>query len=242
MAIITEGITEMKQYFIKLSNIGKEAITALRIMDARHITRHSEYLQQRLEGDITEHGFNSLTATLEEERKRAIESYNAEIDALQKEYNAATDTYMTPSTGRMHMDDIELLRTFKLSAPEFESMAKKYADNPTMGRLLEEHRKEHNIHTNWRLQSGEARKEIFNNARFGVESLIRQLDKYNPARENSVDKTISLAYNKLQGADTKALPAVNENTPAADSGNASSFAVFNSSGGNTANKSSTFVF
>ena len=193
-------------FFEELEKLGRSTVVELRQIDARQAPMHKEYLEQRMKGNITEQGYRGLVKSLEDERKKAVDRHKADVAALAERYNKAVDAYMLPSAGRMHMEDIEILRNFNLTSAEFEGMADKYGDNPTMGRLLEDYRKQHKVETRWRFQSAEERKQAFQSACISVESLVGQMDKYCPDREGNVTRRVYDCYHKLQGSDPEALP------------------------------------
>jgi len=209
----------VKKYFEKLQSIGLEAIAELRKMDAQHADQLFEYQEGVRKGENTPLGYDNLKRSLENRRKQTNDSYTAKLEALEKEFAAAVDEYVMPSVGRMNKDDAEILKNFELSPAEFEHMAAKYRDNPTMGRLLEDYRLSHEgkqigrgtdtttWHTNWCYQTPEQRKAIFNSASCSVHHIIGQIDKYNPDRELNVQRRVSEGYHKLQGSDTEAMPA-----------------------------------
>ncbi len=196
----------MKQFFEELDTLGRSAVVELRQLDARQAPMHKEYLELRMKGDITEQGYQGLVKSLEDERKKAVDKHRADMAALSERYNKAVDAYMVPSAERMVAGDVEILRNFTLSSSEFEAMADKYGDNPTMGRLLEEYRRQHKVYTNWRFQTGEDRKQAFLNACSSVESIMGQLDKYVPDREGNVTRRVYGCYHSIQGSDPDALP------------------------------------
>lgn len=196
----------MKQFFEELEKLGRSAVVELRQIDTRQAPMHKEYLELRMKGDITEQGYQGLVKSLEDERKKAVEKHKADVAALAERYNKAVDAYMLPSAERMHTEDIEILRNFNLTSAEFEGMADKYGDNPTMGRLLEDYRKQHKVETNWRFQSAEERKQVFQSACSSVESIMGQMDRYCPDREGNVTRRVYGCYHKLQDSDPEALP------------------------------------
>lgn len=195
-----------KYYYQTLEQLGRNAVVELRQLDARQAIMHKEYLDQRINGDITERGYNGLVKSLQDSRQRVLDRYKADIATLEEKYGKAVEEYMTPSAGRMHPEDIEVLKSFALSSAEFDAMAEKYRDNPTMGRLLEDYRKEHDIKTEWRFQSLDARKAAFSSACSSAESIMGQLDKYCPDREGNVTRSVFGYYHKLQDSDPDALP------------------------------------
>lgn len=195
-----------ESYFKSIDELGRAAVQELRQLDAKIARDQKGYLEQKMRGEITEQGYQLYVKQLNDSRKRVVQKYTDQLEHEQSCFNADIDEYMTPTGGRMRMDDIEVLRTFNLNASEFESMAKKYADNPTMGRLLDEYRRSHNIETSWRLQSAEDRKAAFSSAINSVISIMGQMDKYAPGRETSVTRSVFGYYHKLQGSDPEALP------------------------------------
>ena len=210
----------MEKYFKKLQAIGTAAIHDLRNMDAQHTKMQKSYYNDFRSGNLTAQGYQSLVKTLDDTRARKQAEIKAQIEGVKAEYKTAVAALLMPSTGKMHLEDIEILKSFELSPAEFESMAKKYDDNPIMARLLSSYKAEHegkplakentsgligsdkriSWHTDWTFQSEEERLSIFQSACNSVESLIRQTDKYSPDREGSVAKRISQAYHKLQGS------------------------------------------
>lgn len=193
-------------HFEAIDKLGREAIQELRKLDAKLSSDQKNYLEQRMRGDITEQGYQLYVKQLSDSRKRVVQKYVDQLEQAQAHFNADIDAYMVPTGGRMHMDDIEILRSFKLNAFEFEAMAEKYADNPTMGRLLDQYRRDNNIETSWRLQDANERKAMFNSAVNSVISIMGQMDKYVPDRETNVTRSVFGYYHKLQGADPEALP------------------------------------
>lgn len=208
----------MKSYFERVQQVGISAIAELRRIDAQHTEMHRAYLEDRQKGNLTEQGYLSLVKVLDDTRTHKESEFTAQLDKIQQEYQAAVDDYCMPSASKMDSADIELLRNFEISASEFDKLAKKHRDNPTMGRFLESYRKEHGVPTNWRYQTPEERKEIFNSMRFGIDSVIRTLDKYHSDREGAVSRLTANAYHKLQGSDPDALPTPTGGSDAVGSG------------------------
>lgn len=196
-----------KFYFKDLERVGREAVVELRKLDEKQADIQKEYFEQRNRGDITEQGYKNLVKTLDEARQGVVNKYKAQIEDVKEKYYKAVEEYMTPSAGFMHPEDMEVLKNFNLTVDEFNSFAEKYSDNPTMGRLLEDYRKEHAIETSWRFQSVDTRKEIFSGACNCVESIMGQLDKYVPDREGNVTRRVFDSYHKLQGSDPDDLVA-----------------------------------
>ena len=211
-------IHNMKSYFERVQQIGLSAITELRRMDAQHTEMHRSYLEDRQKGNLTEQGYQSLVKVLDDTRARKEAEIIAKLDAVQNEYFAAVDNFCMPSASKMDSGDVELLKNFDISVSEFDRLAEKHCDNPTMGRFLESYRREHGTPTNWRYQTPEQRKDIFTSMRFGVDSVIRNQDKYNSDREGSVTRLVAGAYNKLQGSkiDDFSTPEGGSDGPSAD--------------------------
>ena len=179
-------------------------------------------------GLITQKGLANHRQAMDNKRKKILEDHQEAVTKLREEYEKAVDKHCTPSTGRLHPEDAEILRLFELSPAEFEAMAEKYLDNATMGRLLEQYRVQHEgqpygpkstermlgtgsdrerWHTDWRYQTADERKKIFEVACGTVDSIIGQKDRFVQNRELNLSRRISDAYHSLQGADTNALPA-----------------------------------
>lgn len=199
-----------KYYFRSLDELGREAVAALRQFDARNAEMYKSNFERYQRGEITEYGYRMEDKALDDARQRLLSKYKGDIAALRDKYTEATEAYMMPSAGRMHPEDIEVLKNFKLSAAEFDRMAKKYADNPTMGRLLEDYRKEHGVETNWRFQNLDARLKNFDTACDHVAAIVGQLDKYSPGRDSKVTRAAYSYYHELQGSDPDDLIAPTE--------------------------------
>lgn len=190
-----------KYYFRSLDELGREAVAALRQFDARNAEMYKSNFERYQRGEITEYGYRMEDKALDDARQRLLSKYKGDIAALRDKYTEATEAYMMPSAGRMHPEDMEVLKNFKLSAAEFDRMAKKYADNPTMGRLLEDYRKENGVETNWRFQNLDARLKNFDTACDHVAAIVGQLDKYSPGRDSKVTRAAYSYYHELQGSD-----------------------------------------
>lgn len=218
----------MKKYFTELESLGHKTIQALRTHDAGAASMLNDLQADVRAGFLTERGFANHRQAMDNKRKQILEAHQEAVTKLREEYEKVVDKHCTPSAGRLHPEDAEILRLFDLSPAEFETMAEKYADNPTMGRLLEQYRVQHEgqpygpksaermlgtgsdrerWHTDWRYQTADERKEIFSRACGTVDSFIGQRDKYSPNRELNLSRYISGAYHSLQGADPNALPA-----------------------------------
>lgn len=190
-----------KYYFRSLDELGREAVVALRQFDERNAAIYKSNFERYQRGEITEYGYRMEDKALDDARQRLMNKYKGDIASLRDKYTEATEAYMMPSAGRMHPEDMEVLKNFKLSAAEFDRMAKKYADNPTMGRLLEDYRKENGIETNWRFQNLDARLKNFDRACDHVAAIVGQLDKYSPGRDSKVTRAAYSYYHELQGSD-----------------------------------------
>ena len=195
----------MKTYFERVQKTGLDAIADLRRMDAQHTEMHRSYLEDRQRGNLTEQGFRSLVKALDDARAKKEQEIKALLNGIQREYEAAVDDYTAPSAAAMDSADIELLKGLELSVSEFDRLAEKHRDNPTMARFLDSYLKEHNVPTNWRYQGSDERKEIFARMLFGVESVIRASDKYTENREGRIANAVCKAYHKLQGSDPEVL-------------------------------------
>jgi len=218
----------MKRYFKELEDLGHKTIQALRTHDAGAASMLNDLQADVRAGFLTERGLANHRQAMAAKRQKILDDHQEAVNKLREEYEKAVDKHCTPSTGRLHPEDAEILRLFDLSPSEFEAMAEKYADNPTMGRLLEQYRVQHEgqpygpkiigqmlgtgsdrkqWHTDWRYQDAAERKKVFAVACGTVDSFIGQKDKYSPNRELNLSRRISDAYHSLQGADPNALPA-----------------------------------
>ena len=204
----------MKTYFEKLSKIGVEGVRGLRQLDAQQAVMAQSYHEDYTKGTITRQGYERYLKELDTAREKYIAGVDAQIEGLKAEFAEATERHVTPTSGNMNMADMEILKNFELSPKEFESLARKYANNATMGRMLEKYRAEHNVDTDWRYQTPEQRNQIFNGACSGVASVMRQSDKYCPAREDHITYNTAKAYHKLQGSVAEVMPIPDDPTPA----------------------------
>lgn len=204
----------MKTYFERLSKIGKEAVVGLRQLDAQHTEMHKSYHELLTKGEITPIGYERYIKELDKARDKYIAGVNSQLEGLKAEFAEATDRHTTPNSGNMNMADVEILKNFELSPKEFESLARKYDNNATMGRILEKYRVDHDIDTNWRYQTAERRNEIFKGACSNVQIIVGQLDKYCPAREAHIERNTAIAYHKLQGSIAEIMPIPDDPTPA----------------------------
>ena len=188
----------LKHYYSKLSETAQAEVNELRKFDSSGALKLSA-LKEDLDAEIITHkGFNDAVSAIDSERNAIKNRYNAEFDKLEKEFDDFIDKYMAPSAGFLNCGDMEILKNFKLSSVELEAMAERYADNPTMLRLIDDHRVEHGIQTNWRMQSGEDRKEAFFRTSFGVRHSIDP--KYTQDPESQISALISEGYHKHQGS------------------------------------------
>jgi hypothetical protein len=204
----------MRTYFEKLSKIGVEAVQGLRRLDAQQAVMAQSYHEDYTKGTITRQGYERYLKELNTAREKYIAGVDAQIEGLKAEFAEATERHTTPTSGNMNMADVEILKNFELSPKEFESLARKYDNNATMGRMLEKYRVDHNVKTDWRFQTAERRNEIFNGACSSVQSIMGQLDKYCPAREANIERRTAAAYHKLQGSIAEVMPIPDDPTPA----------------------------
>ena len=218
----------MKNYFYELEHLGHKTIAALRTHDAGSESMLEDLAADVRAGYITQKGYDNHKRAMEDKRKEILDNHQAEVKRLRAEYEAHVDKYCAPNAGRLHPDDAEILKNFELSPAEFEAMAEKYRDNPTMGRLLEQYRVQHDgmpygpkkterllgagdgreeWHTDWRFQTADERKAIFASVCGCVDSIIGQKDRFVKDRDRDLSTRISGAYHSLQGHDPNALPA-----------------------------------
>lgn len=204
----------MKTYFEKLSKIGVEGVRGLRQLDAQQAVMAQSYHEDYTKGTITRQGYERYLKELDTAREKYIAGVDAQIEGLKAEFAEATERHVTPTSGNMNMADMEILKNFELSPKEFESLARKYANNATMGRMLEKYRAEHNVDTDWRYQTPEQRNQIFKGACDSVYFTMKQSDKYCPAREANIERSTAAAYHKLQGSIAEVMPIPDDPTPA----------------------------
>lgn len=204
----------MKTYFERLRKIGVEAVSGLRQLEAQHLEMQKSYHELLTKGDITPAGYDRYLKDLDRAHERFISGYGAQLEALKAEFAEATDHHTTPTSSNMNTADMEILKNFELSPTEFESLARKYDNNATMGRMLEKYRTDHNVNTDWRYQTADQRKQIFNDACNSVYHIMNQSDKYCPARIASVEYHTAKAYHRLQGSVAEVMPVPADPTPA----------------------------
>lgn len=227
----------MKRYFKELEDLGHKTIAALRTHDAGAASMMADLEADVRAGFLTQKGLANHRQAMADKRQKILDAHQEAVTKLREEFERSVDKHCTPSTGRLHPEDAEILRLFDLSPAEFEAMTEKYADNPTMGRLLEQYRVQHEgqpygpkstermlgtgsdrerWHTDWRYQTADERKKIFEVACGTVDSIIGQKDRFVQNRELNLSVRISNAYHSLQGADPNALPApeLQEQAPA----------------------------
>ena len=204
----------MKTYFERLSKIGVEAVQGLRRLDAQHAEMTQRYHEDYMKGNITRQGYERCLKELDTACDRYIAGVATKIESLKAEFAEASERHTTPTSGNLNMADMEILKNFELSPKEFESLARKYDNNATMGRMLEKYRVDHNVKTDWRFQTAERRNEIFNRACNTVYFTVKQSDKYSPAREANIERSTATAYHKLQGSIAEVMPIPDDPTPA----------------------------
>ena len=193
-------------FFSHLQRLGREAVTELRKLDAQHIEKQRNYHEELTKGNITRQGYERYLSDLDKARDRFIDEYNAKLEALKTQFSEATDKHTTPSPGYFNVADMEILKNFDLSTSEFESLAQKYNDNPTMGRMLEKYRVDHKVDTSWRYQTADERKSVFNSACNSVYFIMKQSDMYNTQREARIDYITASSYHKIQGSNPEHMP------------------------------------
>lgn len=207
----------MEKYFERLQQIGVSAITEFRKTDLQHAEMHRSYLEDRRKGSLTEQGYRGLTQALDETRNKKVRAVKDQIAVLQSEYDKAVDERMVLSSAAIDSADVELLKNVPFTPADFDALAEKHRRNPTMCRLLDNYRKEHDIKSNWRFQTPEQRKEIFNNVCWAVEAvavgqatisatLSQSEDRFVKERVARVVRLVSNAYHKLQGSNPNVLP------------------------------------
>lgn len=204
----------MKTYFERLSKIGVEAVQGLRRLDAQQAVMAQSYHEDYTKGTITRQGYERYLKELDTAREKYIAGVDAQIEGLKAEFAEATERHTTPTSGNMNMADMEILKNFELSPKEFEGLARKYANNATMGRMLEKYRTDHNVDTDWRYQTPEQRNQIFKGACDSVYFTMKQSDKYCPAREDHIAYNTAKAYHKLQGSVAEVMPIPDDPMPA----------------------------
>ena len=218
----------MESYFERLQQIGTVAVADLRGMDSRHTEMQKSYLEDRRKGNLTEQGYHGLVQALDSTRNKRISEVKAKIAALQDEYNTAVDKHTALSSAAIDNADVEMLKSIPITAADFDLLVEKHRGNPTMLRLLDAYRNEHSIKSNWRFQTPEQRKEIFNNVCFTVETvaigktvvrsaLSARADRFSQDREQRIACLVSTAYHKLQDSnpDKFPTPTIEGDTPVA---------------------------
>lgn len=222
----------MESYFERLQQIGTAAVADLRGMDSRHTEMQKSYLEDLRKGNLTEQGYRGLVQALDSTRNKKVREVKnqiaALIAALQDEYNTAVDKHTALSSAAIDNADVEMLKSIPITAADFDLLVEKHRGNPTMLRLLDAYRNEHHIQSNWRYQTPDQRKEIFNNACFTVETvaigksvvkavLLASDGRFNQDRKQRIAYLVSTAYHKLQDSnpDKFPIPTIENDTPVA---------------------------
>lgn len=207
----------MESYFERLQQIGTAAVVDLRGMDSRHTEMQKSYLEDRRRGNLTEQGYQGLVQALDSTRNKRVRDVKNQIAALQDEYNTAVDKHTALSSSAIDNADVEMLNSIPITVADFDMLVKKHRSNPTMLRLLDAHRNEHNIKSNWRYQTPEQRKNIFNSVCWAVEAIAigkavvsavlpANADRFSQNREQRIAYLVSTAYHKLQDSDPDKFP------------------------------------
>lgn len=217
----------MKKYFAELEALGHKTIADLRTHDAGAASMLDDLEADVRAGFLTDRGLANHRQAMADKRMKIKNDHREAVAKIREEYEAAIDKAYMPTASRIDSEDAETLRYFELSPAEFKKLAEKHAANPSMCRLLEQYREQHEgkpygpkipgqmmgtgtratWHTDWRYQTADERKKIFQVACGTVDSIIGQMDKYSPNRELNLSRRISDAYHSLQGADPDAMPA-----------------------------------
>ena len=218
----------MKKYFAELEALGHKTIADLRTHDAGAASMLADLEADLRAGLITQKGLANHRQAMADKRMKILKDHQEAVAKMREEYEAAIDKAYMPTASCINSEDAETLKYFDLSPAEFEKLAEKYAANPSMCRLLEQYRVQHEgqpygpkstermlgtgegqkkWHTDWKFQTADERKKIFERACGTVDSYIGQRDKYSPNRELNLSRYISGAFHSLQGSDPDALPA-----------------------------------
>ena len=207
----------MESYFERLQQIGTTAVADLRGMDSCHTEMQKSYLEDRRRGNLTEQGYQGLVQALDTTRNKKVREVKNLITALQDEYNTAVDKHTALSSAAIDNADVEMLKSIPITVADFDLLVEKHRSNPTMLRLLDAHRNEHNIKSNWRYQTPEQRKDIFNSVCWAVEAVTigkavvsavqpANGDRFGQGREQRIAYLVSTAYHKLQDSDPDRFP------------------------------------
>ena len=218
----------MKKCFAELEALGHKTIADLRTHDAGAASMLADLEADLRAGLITQKGLAHHRQAMADKRMKIKNDHREAVAKIREEYEAAIDKAYMPTASRIDSEDAETLKYFDLSPAEFEKLAEKHAANPSMCRLLEQYRVQHEglpygpkvigqmmgtggaraqWRTDWKFQTADERKKIFQVACGTVDSIIGQMDKYSPNRELNLSRRISDAYHSLQGADPDAMPA-----------------------------------
>lgn len=207
----------MEQYFEKLQKIATTAVADLGGMCIQHQEMQRSYLEDRQKGNLTEQGYQGLVQALDSTRNKRVKEVKDKIAALQDEYNSAVDKYTALSSAAIANADVEMLKSLPITIADFDLLVEKHSSNPTMLRLLDAYRIEHNMGSNWRYQSPEQRKDVFNSLCWAVEAIVTGAsvarsvltvggDLFGADREQRIAYLVSSAYHKLQGSDPNKFP------------------------------------
>ena len=207
----------MESYFERLQQIASTAVENLHKLGMQHSEMERSYLEDRRTGNLTEKGYQGLVQALDSTRNERVNEVKNQIAALQDEYNVAVDRRTALSSSAIDNSDVELLKNIPITPADFELLTEKHRHNPTMLRLLDAHRKEHDIKSYWRYQTPEQRKGIFNNVCWSVEAVatseqlfssipVWNLDSFIQKRKYRIAYLVSSAYHRLQDSNPDKFP------------------------------------
>lgn len=208
---------DFRKYFEQLQSIANAEMAELRKLDRMHNLMHSNYYDNLKHGKLTPFGYDSLTKGLDDAMDAAKKKATQKIAALQREYDSAIDKATSITSTAIDSGDVEMLKLIPITSTDFDQLVEKHFNNPTMLRILDKYKKEHDIQTTWRYQTPEQRKEIFNNVCWAIEGIVKGSvetakvhtgceSTFMRSRELRIERLINGAYHKLQGSDPNALP------------------------------------
>lgn len=208
---------DFRKYFEQLQSIAKAEMAELRKLNKTHAAMQVTYYEELKRGKLTPFGYESMTKGLDDAMDAATKRAKQKIATLQREYDSATDKATSINSAAIDSGDVEMLKLIPITPSDFDQLVEKHLNNPTMLRILDKYKKEHDIQTAWRYQTPEQRKEIFNNVCWAIEGIVTGSvvtakvhtgceSTFMRSRELRIERLINGAYHKLQGSDPNALP------------------------------------
>lgn len=194
-------------YFYDFGELAKDALDKL---------QGRERLDAQMDSWNLERVQNHKLAAEEYERQRRENAQNraalqqellGALDRRLAEYEAELGRDFMPDAAKIDKTDAETLQKFELTSAQFETMAAKHLGNTSMELLLDAYRKEHNLRTDWRPQSAEARRQIAKNAVVSIQSTMRNPLLDTDEKKARIGWAAAHGYHQISCSDPQELQA-----------------------------------